>query len=436
MDAKKISVIISVYNAADYLWENIESVYNQTFKNFEVIVIDDGSTDESLKVLYDILQKYPSMKVYTQYNQGPGATRNQGLQYATGKYIYFLDADDVICNTLFESCVDIMESSSCDIVGFQADIFGDIANKDKRQYIYTYRCKDMNQQIGGEKFFQRNHYKIPLLNIPLLFFKTDFLKQKKLKFMEGVFHEDIAFYYALIASNPLMYLNNAVLYHRRYRKNSIMTCESQEHAIKRIYDKIKIYQNILEQKNEKLIEVYMYDALKGIRYNLEKIAAMKLTYNEEIVACIKNTITILIRREIPSGLLLMCELYTIMRYLQIEDRMFNQMLESVLTRVDETCGCNQIENNIAIYGTGAVADLFLNVRAAVSGTSEANIVYLDTYIVSGTKLYRDKKIMNYKDVNYSNIKTVIIASECYDMEMKEALKNIKANCQIVSLKEL
>ncbi len=88
-----ISVIITYYNSENYMNQSILSALNQTYKNIEIIVVDDGSTDESIKVI----EKYSeNIKIIRQNNLGGGAARNRGLQEATGNYIKFLDADDVL----------------------------------------------------------------------------------------------------------------------------------------------------------------------------------------------------------------------------------------------------------------------------------------------------------------------------------------------------
>jgi len=85
------SVIIPTYNRADLLSETLASVSAQTFKDYEVIVVDDGSTDQTLEILRD----YPGLKVLTQTNRGPGAARNHGVRHCSGQYLAFLDSDDV-----------------------------------------------------------------------------------------------------------------------------------------------------------------------------------------------------------------------------------------------------------------------------------------------------------------------------------------------------
>lgn len=91
---KKVSIIIPIYNAADYLEECLDSVLTQTLKEIEIICIDDGSEDDSVAILESYADRFNNFIILKQENQGAGPARNKGIEYAKGKYICFLDADD------------------------------------------------------------------------------------------------------------------------------------------------------------------------------------------------------------------------------------------------------------------------------------------------------------------------------------------------------
>ena len=92
----KISIIIPVYNVEEYLEQTIESILNQTLKDFELILIDDGSTDSSQDILKRYSDEYDKIKVMYQKNSGPSRARNRGIEAATGEYITFADSDDIL----------------------------------------------------------------------------------------------------------------------------------------------------------------------------------------------------------------------------------------------------------------------------------------------------------------------------------------------------
>ncbi|RKI87617.1 glycosyltransferase family 2 protein [Parablautia intestinalis] len=114
----KISVIMPVYNVERYLSECIDSVVRQTFKEKEIIVVNDGSTDSSLLILNEYADKYDNIVVLTQKNQGPGPARNNGIQHAKGKYLIFIDPDDFYpSDDCLEALYDAAEKNNVLICG-------------------------------------------------------------------------------------------------------------------------------------------------------------------------------------------------------------------------------------------------------------------------------------------------------------------------------
>lgn len=128
----KISVIVPVYNVEGYLNECLDSLLNQTFKDFEVICVNDGSTDKSLDILNDYAQRYSNFHVFSKENGGLGSARNCGLKHAQGDYIIFLDSDDLLYDYSLETLYDNALKNKSDFVFFKyanIDDEGHIKNK-------------------------------------------------------------------------------------------------------------------------------------------------------------------------------------------------------------------------------------------------------------------------------------------------------------------
>lgn len=119
----KVSVIIPVYNAADYLYESLNDVVNQSYPDFEIICVNDGSTDKSQSIIEEFQKKDNRIKLIVQSNRGGGAARNVGFDKAEGEYVLFLDADDRFETTLINDALNAAESSGCDVLIFNADEF-------------------------------------------------------------------------------------------------------------------------------------------------------------------------------------------------------------------------------------------------------------------------------------------------------------------------
>lgn len=112
----KISVIIPVYNAEKFLKKCLDSVISQTYDNWEVIAIDDGSKDGSYSILLDYANRDKRFQVFSQENQGPGPTRNRAISIATGEYIVFLDSDDYIDSSYFKDLNEYVSLNNSDVI--------------------------------------------------------------------------------------------------------------------------------------------------------------------------------------------------------------------------------------------------------------------------------------------------------------------------------
>lgn len=114
-----VSIVVPVYNMGDSIKESVQSLLNQTYRNIEIILIDDGSTDDSLKVCRDLANKDNRLIVIHTPNQGSGPARNEGIKVASGRYIYFPDADDILSSDAIDIMLDAITSvANCDLVVF------------------------------------------------------------------------------------------------------------------------------------------------------------------------------------------------------------------------------------------------------------------------------------------------------------------------------
>ncbi|MFE7914333.1 glycosyltransferase family 2 protein, partial [Bacillus mobilis] len=108
-----VSVIVPLYNAEKYIAETMESILNQTYKNIEIVIVDDGSKDQSSSIVKNFKKKYPEQIQYIlQENQGVSVARNTGIENANGEYISFLDSDDLWHSTKIEKQIESMHKNN------------------------------------------------------------------------------------------------------------------------------------------------------------------------------------------------------------------------------------------------------------------------------------------------------------------------------------
>ncbi|MGL4672445.1 glycosyltransferase family 2 protein, partial [Cetobacterium sp.] len=115
-----ITIIVPVYNVENYLEESIRSIINQTYLNIEILAINDGSLDNSLRILEKLSTQDKRIKIISQKNKGLSGARNTGIKYSKGKYLLFLDSDDIFStNTIIQDLYNIIKKDDSDIVIFK-----------------------------------------------------------------------------------------------------------------------------------------------------------------------------------------------------------------------------------------------------------------------------------------------------------------------------
>lgn len=217
----EVSVVVPVYNVEDYVGECLESLINQTLKDIEIICINDGSTDDSLKILEEYSKKDNRIKVFSQENSGLSATRNNGIQVAEGNYIYFIDADDFLELTALEELLKISKKTNCDFIIFKLINFYDntyekyTSNYYEMEFLKPFRNKTFHYSDIGEKIFD------VAVSTPGKFFKKSLISN--LKFPEGLIFEDNFFFAQAVINSDKIYFYDKHLYNRRIRDNSITT---------------------------------------------------------------------------------------------------------------------------------------------------------------------------------------------------------------------
>ena len=214
-----ISVIIPVYNVDRYLRQCLDSVINQTYKNLEIILVDDGSTDNSGKICDEYALKDNRIKVIHKQNGGLSDARNTGLKYVSGEFCHFLDSDDYIDYHLYEQSIKVFDNFKVDYFCFSSKSFfekgSDVYNKkDIDEYIFVKR-----QGIYGVNINIGLNTNIHVWN---KIFKTEIINKNNLHFIKGLLYEDIFFVWSYIFLSKKAYFSKEYFHNYRIRNDSIM----------------------------------------------------------------------------------------------------------------------------------------------------------------------------------------------------------------------
>ncbi|MEG1564588.1 MAG: glycosyltransferase [Bacteroides sp.] len=219
-----VSVIIPVYNTEPYVRQAVESIRQQTLRDVEIILINDGSTDGSPEILRELAQTDSRINVYEQENCGLSVTRNVGMRHATGQYIYFMDSDDLLEQDALEVCLTLCETQNLDFVLFDADILNeDGAESLHLKYDRSSCLKEKKCYSPIEALQLQLHHFCYTCSVCLIFIRATYLRKTGLEFFPGIIHEDQLFNPLLfLQAQRMMYLHRA-FFHRRMRSGSIMT---------------------------------------------------------------------------------------------------------------------------------------------------------------------------------------------------------------------
>ena len=268
-----ISVIIPVYNVEKYLRECVDSVLSQSYENFEIILVDDGSTDNSGKICDEYAEKYDKITVVHKENGGLSDARNKGLSLAQGEYIYFLDSDDFIVPEAFEELVSAIIRTNADFVFFDSLSFEDEGRDYDIEQRYI-RKKDYGTQKGEKILLETLRNKDYHSAVPLCFIKKQMFNKPDLQFVSGIYYEDSIFTYNLFMSAENVAHCSKAYYHRRYRSASIMTAKKNT----KYFDSIcRVYESVLEfsQKENKMdstvAKIYVARCAFNVFNNYEKL---------------------------------------------------------------------------------------------------------------------------------------------------------------------
>jgi len=188
----EISVIMPVYNTASYLAQSIESVLNQTYSDFELIIVDDGSTDDSLKIINSYAAKDKRIKVITQENQGQSVARNRALKEAKGKYITFIDSDDFYAKNFLGQMHYAQKKTNADVVG--CDFLKVRSKKDKLSAVNTVKPEYKISTFPLQTIMKHIPYSSVIWN---KLYKASVIKNRY--FIEGIYFEDWPWVAALFA---------------------------------------------------------------------------------------------------------------------------------------------------------------------------------------------------------------------------------------------
>lgn len=212
----KVSIIVPVYNTEKYLEKCLNSLVKQSLDDTEIIIVNDGSIDNSEIIVNKFKQDYPNKIVYLKKeNGGLSDARNYGLAYANSEYVGFVDSDDYVELNMFEKLYTLAKEKNADLV--ECNFIWEYPNKTKIDYGFNY--------LNKKDFFLFG--RVMVCN---KLFKTSIIKNNNIVFPKSLNYEDIEFFYKLIPYINNYCLIDDIFYHYMQRENSIINNQNEKTA--------------------------------------------------------------------------------------------------------------------------------------------------------------------------------------------------------------
>jgi len=290
-----ISVIVPVYNVEKYLKRCIDSILNQTFKEFELILVNDGSTDNCGKICDMYKRKDKRIRVIHKENGGLSSARNAGLDIAKGKYIAFVDSDDYINKNMYDILYSNLIKTDADISLCNFEYVYDNNNFSVNQSIDNYDYLIFNNIEALNKLYSENNTNIVVAWNKL--YKKELFEG--LRYTEGRIHEDEFIIHELLYKSKKIVCTNAELYYYLKRQGSITQCDFNLKKLDVVYafkERVEFFrEKKLTELQFKAQRVYIYSfflnyykaKIKLDNCN-EELIKLKNDYNRNLIFVLMN----------------------------------------------------------------------------------------------------------------------------------------------------
>lgn len=280
----KISVIVPVYNTEKYLRRCLDSLVNQSMQDIEIIVVNDGSKDNSQSIIEEYEKKYPIVKGYIKENGGLSDARNFGVEKATGEYLCFVDSDDYIDLNLFLNLY-LVVKPEVEMLKYKAVIINEEAKE-----LEKIDGPVFDPASGEEAFSKLMGNDLFLENAWLYMYKTSFYKENNFKFAKGKYHEDLGLVPLIMLKAKSVMSVKAYGYFYVQTNDSITRSPDYSKTVKRIYDVLDLYDNMIEVVSKYDVKKESFENIKIFYSNILilKTAELKKEDKKKYIKELKN----------------------------------------------------------------------------------------------------------------------------------------------------
>lgn len=265
--AYRLSIIIPAYNVENYIGATLTACLSQDipYEDYEIICIDDGSTDNTVKKIKEYAEKYSNIKLHTKENSGVSSTRNMGIDLAQGNYIWFVDSDDLIAENCLKALLEAAEKKQADKLLFGMKHFEKDISFNENSRVFEFCCE--NSRLFNFMFSHGGG------GVCRGLYRTGFLKENNIRFSEDIaYSEDVLFDFKVLINATCCAKTNDVFYFYRQRAGSAMHSNNFDKSALSMYLLAKEYRNIaksdISESWQKISLRKSYFAVKALIFSL------------------------------------------------------------------------------------------------------------------------------------------------------------------------
>lgn len=244
-----LSIIIPVYKVEKYIQGTLDSIYNQNYDEsiFEVIVVNDGTPDDSMSIVDRFASCHSNLKIINQKNQGLSCARNAGLKIATGKYVWFVDSDDSIAEKSLNKICELAKNSDIEIFGFNVLKIQETSNEKKIEKPMLKKCIQYGRIYSGKQIAKWMHNGM----VQRYVFSREFLEKNTLSFFPGIYYEDNEFMIRAIILSSKVLFADILTYRYLVRNQGSIMSEIKKKSLEDVCVIVANWKHFLNEKKDR-----------------------------------------------------------------------------------------------------------------------------------------------------------------------------------------
>lgn len=429
------SFVVPVYNGADYIQKCVNSILSVERDDYEVIVVNDGSTDKTAEILTNLYGDNDIVRIVHRENGGLSVARNTGTDMARGKYLIYIDSDDWIGKEM-DKPMSVMLKEDPDMCFYNANnVFAEENYDTWGQERYPF---DENETYTGDDVLRQYKERWIPNEVWHGIYKKSFMDEHSIRFIPGVLYEDNSFWFDIMRFGKRIKYLNTYCYNYLIRPGSIAFSDSKEKNIQSVFTLMK---HILKDETysddylgcaavklpklmracEKRIDVSRLDGMLENcpdvwKDKAELLKRIDSLYSEDTLCKMINKYILLSEFSFFAGI------YD----KEDEERVYairNRVI-GALRGIMDAWPLGDKTKTVGIYGSGRNSDVLLNIYEKIYGEIKAKVYYIDSSKESGIYKHLNREIVNVSDVAGYGIEQIVICSNRYEEQMYKKAKEM------------